>query len=254
MRRPFVAANWKMYKTAHEAIPYIIDFAPRVESFTDIDIVIAPPYLALPALAETITNKQIEIAAQNVHPEPQGAFTGEISLGMLQAFGVTRVIIGHSERRQLFGETDTDVNAKTRAAVAVGLTPIVCVGETLEERKLGRTLDVLDQQVTDGLSGLSTGDIADLVIAYEPVWAIGTGSNATPNQAQDVHRHIRQKLRLEFGNMAASCRIIYGGSVKPDNAASLSAQPDIDGALVGGASLDPISFAKIVADSRPAEL
>ena len=252
MRRPFVAANWKMHKTVQEAVAYAHDFAPRVEAVTDVDIVIAPPFLALPALVEATANSRVGIAAQHVHTAPHGAFTGEVSLGMLQGSGVTLVIIGHSERRQLFGETDAGVNTKTRATIDAGLTPIVCVGETLEEREADRTFDVLDRQVRDGLAGLSAGQVAALVVAYEPVWAIGTGRNATPDQADEAHRHIRRQLVSQFGDSAAACRVIYGGSVKPGNVAELSARPNVDGALVGGASLDPVSFAEIVVGSRPA--
>ncbi len=254
MRRPFVAANWKMHKTVDQAVTYAREFAPRVESFTDIDIAIAPPFLALPAVAEVLAQSRIGVAAQNVHAESSGAFTGEVSLGMLQEAGVTLVIIGHSERRQLFGETDAGVNAKTRATVDAGLTPIVCVGETLEEREAERTFAVIDRQIGDGLSGLSADQVANLVVAYEPVWAIGTGRNATPGQADAVHRHIRAQLASRFGEAAAASRVIYGGSVKPGNVAELGAQPDVDGALVGGASLDPTSFAEIVARSRPAAI
>jgi triosephosphate isomerase len=252
MRRPFVAANWKMHKTVQEAIAYAHDFTPRIEAVPNVDIVIAPPFPALPAVVEATASSRVGVAAQHVHTAPDGAFTGEVSLRMVQAAGVTLVIIGHSERRQLFGETDADVNTKTRATVDAGLTPIVCIGETLEEREANRTFDVLDRQVRDGLAGLSAGQIADLVVAYEPVWAIGTGRNATPVQADEAHRHIRQQLTSQFGDTAAACRIIYGGSVKPGNVAELSARPDVDGALVGGASLDPVSFAAIVASSRPA--
>ena len=252
MRRPFVAANWKMHKTVQEAVGYAHDFAPRVEAITDVDIVIAPPFLALPALVEATASSRVQVAAQHVHTAPHGAFTGEISLEMLQGSGVTLVIIGHSERRQLFGETDAGVNTRTRATIDAGLTPIVCVGESLEEREADRTFDVLDRQVRDGLAGLSAGQVAALVVAYEPVWAIGTGRHATPDQADEAHRHIRQQLASQFGDAAAACRVIYGGSVKPGNVAELSSRPDVDGALVGGASLDPASFAEIVASSRPA--
>ena len=252
MRRPFVAANWKMHKTVQEAVAYAHDFVPHVEAITDVDIVIAPPFLALPALVEATANSRVGVAAQHVHTAPDGAFTGEVSLGMLQGAGVTLVIIGHSERRQLFGETDAGVNTKTRATIDAGLTPIVCVGETLEEREADRTFDVLDRQVRDGLAGLSAGQVAALVVAYEPVWAIGTGRHATPDQADEAHRHIRRQLVSQFGGSAAACRVIYGGSVKPENVAELSARPDVDGALVGGASLDPVSFAEIVAGSRRA--
>ena len=252
MRRPFVAANWKMHKTVREAVDYARSFAPLVEPIPDVDIVIAPPFLALPALVEATTNSRVAVAAQNVHAEPQGAFTGEISLGMLRAAGVTLAIIGHSERRQLFGETDASVNAKTRATVQAGLTPIVCVGETLAEREADRTFEVLDRQVREALAGLSAEEVAALVVAYEPVWAIGTGRHATPDQAGEAHGRIRRQIGSHFSDAAAAaCRVIYGGSVKPDNVGELNAQPEVDGALVGGASLDPASFAAIVASSRP---
>ncbi len=251
MRKPFVAANWKMHKTVQEAVAYAHDFVPRVEAITDVDIVIAPSFLALPALVEATVNSRVGVAAQHVHTEPHGAFTGEVSLGMLQGSGVTLVIIGHSERRQLCGETDAGVNTRARATIDAGLTPIVCVGETLEEREADQTFDVLERQVRDGLAGLSAGQVAALVVAYEPLWAIGTGRHATPDQADEVHRHIRQQLAKQFGDAAAACRVIYGGSVKPGNVAELTARPDVDGALVGGASLDPTSFAAIVASSRP---
>ena len=241
-----------MHKTVQETVDYAGAFTPLVAGIDDVDIVIAPPFLALPALVEATANSQVGVAAQNVHAEHQGAFTGEVSLGMLRASGVTLVIIGHSERRQLFGETDTGVNAKTRAAVDTGLTPIVCVGETLEEREADRAFDVLDRQVREGLAGLSPEQVGALVVAYEPVWAIGTGRNATPDQTNAAHQHIRTQLASQFGDTAAAaCRVIYGGSVKPANAGELMTQPDVDGALVGGASLDPSSFAAIVASSRP---
>ncbi len=255
-RRPFVAANWKMHKTVGEAAAYAADLVPRVGGVTDVDIVLAPPFPALPALVDALAGLdaggRIAVAAQNVHAEPRGAFTGEVSLPMVQACGATAVIIGHSERRQLFGETDAGVNAKTRAAAAAGLTPIVCVGETLEEREAGRTFDVLDRQIEAGLAGLSPTRAGAAVVAYEPVWAIGTGRVATPDQADAAHRRIRTRLAGHFGGEAAgACRIIYGGSVKPGNAAALMAQPNVDGALVGGAGLDPAAFAEIVAASRP---
>ena len=255
-RRPFVAANWKMHKTGGEAVDYAGDFVPRVRDAGDVDIVLAPPFPALPALVDALAGLgaggRIAVAAQNVHAEPRGAFTGEVSLPMLQACGVTAVIVGHSERRQLFGETDAGVDAKVRAAAAAGLTPIVCVGETLEEREAGRAFDVLDRQIDAGLAGLSREQAGAAVVAYEPVWAIGTGRVATPDQADAAHRRIRARLAARFGDEAAgACRIIYGGSVKPGNAAALMAQPDVDGALVGGASLDPAAFAEILAATRP---
>ena len=259
MRRPFIAANWKMHKTAQEAVAYAEHFLPLVGQLREAttDIVLAPPFLALPALAQALsrgpgsTSPPIGVAAQNVSAEPHGAFTGEISLDMLTAAGATSVILGHSERRQLFGETDAGVRAKTRATLAAGLTPIVCIGETLDDRETNRTLDVLTRQVEQGLDGRSREEIGTLVMAYEPVWAIGTGRVATPEQANAAHRHVRGKLKEQFGtDGAAACRIIYGGSVKPDSIAALMAQPEVDGALVGGASLDPVSFAKIVALSH----
>ena len=255
-RRPFVAANWKMHKTVREAVDYAGELVPRVRDVTDVDIVLAPPFPALPALVDALAGLagggRIAVASQNVHAEPQGAFTGEVSLPMLQASGVTLAIIGHSERRRLFGETDAGVNAKTRAAADAGLTPIVCVGETLEEREADCTFDVLDRQIGQGLAGLSTARASAAVVAYEPVWAIGTGRVASPDQANAAHGRIRARLAAHFGDDAAdACRIIYGGSVKPGNAAALMAQPHVDGALVGGASLDPAAFAEIVAGSRP---
>ena len=255
-RRPFVAANWKMHKTVAEAVDYAGELVPRVRDAAGVDIVLAPPFPALPALVDTLAGLgaggRVAVAAQHVHAETQGAFTGEVSLPMLRACGVTAAIIGHSERRRLFGETDAGVNAKALAAAAAGLTPIVCVGETLEEREAGRTFDVLDRQLEAGLAGLSPEQAGAAVVAYEPVWAIGTGRVATPDQADAAHRRIRARLEAHFGrDTAAACRIIYGGSVKPGNAAALMAQPEVDGALVGGAGLDPAAFAEIVAASRP---
>lgn len=251
MRTPFVAANWKMHKTVGEAVDYARTFLPLVETISDVDVALAPSFLALPALVDATAHSGIGIAAQNVSAEVRGAFTGEVSLGMLQAAGVTLVIIGHSERRQLYGETDSGVNAKTRATLDAGLIPIVCVGETLEEREANRTIEVIDRQIRDGLTGVSKDRIAALILAYEPVWAIGTGRVATPDQAGAVHRHIRGLLASRFGNEAATaCRVIYGGSVKPGNAGDLMAQADVDGALVGGASLDPFDFAAIVTANR----
>ena len=250
MRRPLVAANWKMHKHVQEAVAYARDFPPLISTVPNVDVVLAPPFLAVPAVIETLRNdghNQIRVAAQNVHFEPQGAFTGEVSLNMLQTAGVTHVIVGHSERRQLFLETDDIVNKKTRAAIASGVIPIVCVGETLEDRESNRTFDVLDRQVRSGLAGLSPEQIATTLVAYEPVWAIGTGQVATPGQANEAHRRIRQQLTALFSIPASEeCRIIYGGSVKPGNTAALMEQSDVDGALVGGASLEPTTFAEIV--------
>jgi triosephosphate isomerase len=246
-RAPFLAANWKMFKTVHEAVAYAKEFRQLVKNVDDVEIVIAPPFTALHAVAEASRNSVVGVAGQDVYWEKEGAFTGAISAGMLKEAGAEFAIVGHSERRRLFGDTDDVVNRKTLAAIQASLCPIVCVGETLDEREGGQTMAVLDRQVKAGLDGLSAEQVGDLVIAYEPVWAIGTGRNATPEQAGEAHAHIRERLKQWFGGDAAErCHILYGGSVKPDNVAALAALPDIDGALVGGASLDPHGFAKIV--------
>jgi triosephosphate isomerase len=253
MRKPFVVANWKMYKTVHEAIVFVKEFRSLVKDVSGIEIAVAPPFTAIHAAAEAARNSNLEIAAQDLHWEKEGAFTGEVSAGMLLEAGAEYVIIGHSERRRLFGETDATVNRKIQAALAVELTPIVCIGETLEERERGGTLDVLDRQIRDGLGATAGEQVRSMAIAYEPVWAIGTGRNATPDQAQEAHAHIRSRLRQWFGAHAADdCRVIYGGSVKPDNIRDLAARPDVDGALVGGASLELRSFHQIVVGARSA--
>jgi triosephosphate isomerase len=253
MRTPFIAANWKMYKTVQEAVAFIKEFRSLAKDVHDVEIVVAPPFTALRAVAEAAHGSTIGIAGQNLHWEREGAFTGETSAGMLKEAGAEYVIIGHSERRRLFGDTDQTVNRKLVAALGAQLTPIVCIGETLEERDAGRTLDVLDRQIKQGLDGLSGDQIAASVVAYEPVWAIGTGRNATPAQAGEAHAHIRARLRQWFGGAAADqCHILYGGSVKPDNIRELASLEDVDGALVGGASLDVRSFLEIVTRSRPA--
>ena len=253
MRTPLLAANWKMHKTAPEAVAFVTAFAPRVGAVTDADIVLAPPFTALGAVAEACRNTRIAVAGQNLHWAPEGAFTGEISPGMLADAGATRVILGHSERRQLFGEDDALVARKTRAAIDAGLTPIVCVGETLDQREAGETPAVLARQIEGSLAGVTPAELAALVVAYEPVWAIGTGRTATPDQAQDAHAHIRRCLAGLGGAAAAdACRLLYGGSVKPANAEAIAGQADVDGALVGGASLEPASFAEIVAAARRA--
>lgn len=252
MRTPVLAANWKMHKTAAEAAAFTREFLPLAAGVDDAEIVLAPPFTALAAVAGACRGSNVAVAAQNVHREPRGAFTGEVSLAMVQDAGASHVIVGHSERRRLHGEDDAAVNRKTRAVLAAGLTPIVCIGETLAEREAGETAAVLDRQLDGGLAGLGAGEIGSLVVAYEPVWAIGTGRTATPGQAQEAHAHVRRRLAALAGQAAADrCRLLYGGSVKPENTADLSAQPDIDGALVGGASLDPRSFAEIVARARP---
>jgi triosephosphate isomerase len=253
MRIPFLAANWKMYKTVHDAVVYIKEFRSMVKDVTDAEIVVAPPFTAIHAAAEAARNSPIGIAAQDVYWEREGAFTGEIAAGMIKEAGAEYVIIGHSERRRLFGETDETVNRKTVTALAAELTPIVCIGETLEERERNQTFDILDRQIKAGLDGMTGSQVGSLVIAYEPVWAIGTGRNATPEQAIEAHAHIRGRLRQWFGGEAADqCHVIYGGSVKPDNIRDLMIAHDVDGALVGGASLDVRTFHEIVARSRPA--
>ncbi len=253
MRIPVIAANWKMHKTVEEAIAFTTAFRERVQHITDVEIVIAPPFTAIRAVAELLRDTKISVAGQNFYWEANGAFTGEVSATMLTDAGATHAIVGHSERRQLFGETDTAVTAKVRAAFASGLIPIMCVGETLDEREANQTLTVLDQQVEQGLAEVTAEQATRLIVAYEPVWAIGTGRNATPAQAQKAHAHIRQRLEQAFNRETAGrCRVLYGGSVKPANVRELSAQTDVDGALVGGASLDQVSFAEIVAEGRPA--
>ncbi len=248
MRQPFIAGNWKMFKTVHDAVVHVKELRATVKDISGVDIVVAPPATALHAAAEAARNSNIAIAGQNCHWEREGAFTGEVSAGMVREAGAEYVIVGHSERRALFGDTDDLVNRKVRAAFAADLEPIVCVGESLAQRDARQTLEVVDQQLQRGLDGISSDQVATLVVAYEPVWAIGTGRNATPEQAGEVHAHIRQRLRSWFGAEAAErCRVIYGGSVKPGNIASLLALPDVDGALVGGASLKVADFGLMVA-------
>ena len=251
MRIPFIAANWKMFKTVHEAVVFAKEFRALVKDVTDVEIVVAPPFTALHAVVEAVRNSTVGVSGQNLHWEREGAFTGEISAGMLKEAGAEYVIIGHSERRRLFQETDETVNRKLLSALAAHLTPIVCIGETLEEREGNETMTILDRQIKAGLDGLTGDQVAGLVIASEPVWAIGTGRNATPAQAGEAHAHIRSRLRQWFGAAAADqCHVIYGGSVKPDNIHELILLPDVDGALVGGASLDVRAFGDIVARSR----
>ncbi|MDQ3486986.1 MAG: triose-phosphate isomerase [Acidobacteriota bacterium] len=251
MRTPFIAANWKMNKTVHEAVVFVKELRSLVKDAGGVEIVVAPPFTAVHAAAEAARNSPIAVAVQDVHWERQGAFTGEVSASMAKEAGAEFAIVGHSERRQLFQETDETVNRKTLAVLGAGLFPIVCVGETLEEREANSTLDVLDRQIKKGLDGLTGDQVASLVVAYEPVWAIGTGRNATPQQAGEVHAHIRSRLRSWFGGHAADlCHVIYGGSVKPDNVHELMLLPDVDGALVGGASLDIRAFSEILARSR----
>jgi triosephosphate isomerase len=242
MRIPVIAANWKMYKTNAETRQFITDFEPLVKDVRDVEIILAPPFTSLSVAAKQITLPSIKLSAQNVFYEKQGAFTGEISPQMVKDCGCYHVITGHSERRQYFSESDAVINRKIRAAQEAGLVVIFCVGETLVEREAGKTLEVISRQVRAGLGDTDPGR---LIIAYEPVWAIGTGKNATPEQAQEVHGNIRNLLK-KLGSNAEDVRILYGGSVKPDNIGVLMQKDDIDGALVGGASLDPVSFSKIV--------
>jgi triosephosphate isomerase (TIM) len=247
MRKKLIAANWKMYKTPHQTDEFFHHFLPHVAGHTRDEIVVCPPFLDLPAALEAAKGSNVAIGAQNVHWKEEGAFTGETSVGQLLAIGVEHVIIGHSERRQYFGETDDTVNLRLKMALEAGLTPICCVGEVLEEREAGATEDVLRRQCVRAFHAISAKKAAKLVVAYEPVWAIGTGKTATPQIAADAHSVIRKEATEVFGEeFAAKLRILYGGSVKPDNAATLMAQEEIDGALVGGASLDPKSFAAIV--------
>ncbi len=249
MRRPVVAGNWKMYKTTAEAV--LLARALGAAAGGAAQVLVAPPFTVLGAVAEALRGSQVALAAQNMHAENEGAFTGEVSPVMLRDVGCSHVILGHSERRQHFGETDEGVGRKALAACAHGLTPIVCVGETLGERESNRTTEVVERQLERALRGLSPEQAASALIAYEPVWAIGTGRNATPQQAQEVHAFVRRRVSASHGEAVASAvRILYGGSVKADNAALLMAEQDVDGALVGGASLVAESFLKIVEAAR----
>ena len=243
-RTPYLAANWKMHKTVAEAAEYVDALLPRIAA-TPHDVVLCPPYLALSEVVDRSRGSAVKVAAQNMHEEDTGAFTGEVSAPMLAAIDVDAVVLGHSERRQHFAETDEALARKVPAALAVGLQPILCVGESEEARDGGQTEAVLERQLQVDLARVGGGDLARIVIAYEPIWAIGTGRTATPEQAQEAIAFIRDTLRIH-GAAADSVRILYGGSVKPGNAAELMAQPDIDGALVGGAALDPDDFAAIV--------
>lgn len=236
-----------MFTVIDEAKALVQDLKGRVQNVTNVEIVVCPPFISLQAVKDVLAGSKLGLGAQNVFWEKNGAFTGEVSAPMLKSVGCAYVIIGHSERRTYFGETDSTVNKRIFAALTEGLKPIVCVGETLEEREAGKTFDVIKRQITGGLANLSTEQMAPVVIAYEPVWAIGTGKTATPAQAQEVHAFIRQLLKELFGQATADAtRLQYGGSVKPENAAELMSQPDIDGALVGGASLKAETFEKII--------
>lgn len=251
-RKPVIAGNWKMYKTAAEAVALVKALQQELAGDPPCEVVVCPPFTALPAVAAVLAGTSIQLGAQNVHWEKEGAFTGEIAAPMLTEHGVRYVVVGHSERRQYFGETNATVNRRAKAALGGGLCPIVCVGETWAHRQEGQTSHIVSDQLTAGLAGFSRSDMLRTVIAYEPVWAIGTGQTATPAQAQEVHALIRSLLGQMFdAAVAAQVRIQYGGSVKAANAADLLRQPDIDGALVGGASLDAKGFAAIVRAAKP---
>jgi triosephosphate isomerase len=244
---PFIAGNWKMNKTVEESIDLVRQLKASISNIEGVEVAVAPPFTALDAVSDELRGSSIRLAAQNVFYEEKGAFTGEVSPIMLKEIGCQYVIIGHSERRQFFGETDETVNRKIKAALAQGLKPIFCIGETLKEREERKTFSVIERQVEGGLKGLGENEMKNIVIAYEPVWAIGTGKTATPEQAEEVHRFIRERLeKLYSREIAEGVRIQYGGSVTPENVKGLMSQRNIDGALVGGASLKRESFSKIV--------
>ncbi len=248
-RKLIIAGNWKMNKTVAESVALVADLKVELAKVKEVDLVVCPPFTALKPVSDAITNTNIKLGAQNLHWENFGAFTGEICAAMLRDVYCTYVILGHSERRQFFGETDETVNRRLKAALAARLRPIVCIGETLQERESGKTNAVLEKQLRGSLANLTNEEINDCILAYEPVWAIGTGKNATPEQAQETHAFIRGVLGKLFGDTATKVRVQYGGSVKPGNAKELMTQPDIDGALVGGASLQARSFIDIVNNS-----
>ena len=250
MRTPIIAGNWKLNNTISEAVDLTTEIKRLVADTTNVEIIVAPAFTALAAVYEVIQESNICLAAQDIYWENSGAFTGEISPTMLKDVGCDYVIIGHSERRQFFAETNESVNLKTKAALTTDLKPIICVGEQLDDREAGNTEKIIEDHVTGGIKDLSADQMLSCVIAYEPVWAIGTGKTATPKQAQEVHAYIRQLISEAYTDeIANQVRIQYGGSVKPDNAAELMSQPDVDGALVGGASLQADSFAQIVKSS-----
>jgi triosephosphate isomerase len=248
MRKPVIAGNWKMYKTVADSVSTALALKPLVANANHCEVVIAPVFTALKNVADRLEGSNIKVSAQNCATEKaEGAFTGEVAAFMIKDAGCSHVIVGHSERRQYYSETDQIVSRKCQAALEAGLIAVVCVGETLEQRDQGKALDVVKAQLTGSLSGLTASDLDRIIVAYEPVWAIGTGRTASPEQAQEMHAFIRRVFAESYSNQAADeLRVLYGGSVKPDNIAGLMAQADIDGALVGGASLDAESFAKIV--------
>jgi triosephosphate isomerase len=247
MRTPVIVGNWKMNKTIQEAVDFVVELNAQIGEVSNVEVAVAPPFTALSAVSRELQGTSIDLCAQDVHWEKEGAFTGEVSVSMLRDVGCQHVIVGHSERRQYFGENDAKVSKKVRAVLGEGLKPIVCVGESLDQRERGEALSVVAAQIRGSLAGLSQQDVESLIIAYEPVWAIGTGRTATPDQAEEMHGEIRAILRGIFGGRTAEqLRIQYGGSVKPENIKDLMIQPDIDGALVGGASLEVHSFGRIV--------
>ncbi len=255
MRVPLIAGNWKMFKTSSEAVALVEDLIPLVSGIEDVEIAVCPPFTALAGVGSLLKseNSRIRLGAQNMHWEEEGAYTGEISPIMLGEFDLDYAIIGHSERRGYFGEDDEIVNKKLKSAIAHRLSPIMCVGESLEQKEDGKTQEVVQRQIFQGLKELSTNDVKSLVVAYEPIWAIGTGKSATGQDANDVIRHIRALLGSQFGQeLAKTTRILYGGSVKPANIAEFMTEPDIDGALVGGASLQAEDFAQIVQHTKSA--
>jgi triosephosphate isomerase (TIM) len=248
MRKPVIAGNWKMYKLLGEAVNTALELKPLVANANHCEVIIAPVFTAIKTVADRLEGSNIRVAAQNCAAQNDfGAHTGEVAPTMLKDAGCSHVIVGHSERRQFYGDTDETVNKKAKAALDAGLTPIVCVGESLQEREAGNAENVVKGQLIKGLEGLTVADMERIIIAYEPVWAIGTGKTATPEQAQDMHASVRETVAGSHGGeIAAKVRILYGGSVKPDNIATLMSQPDVDGALVGGASLEAVSFSQIV--------
>ncbi len=246
-RKPIIAGNWKLNKTIKEAIELVTLLKRRIGDLQNVEVVVCPPYTALAEVSEILLESDIRLGAQDLYWEEKGAFTGEVSASLIKDAGAQYVIVGHSERRQLFHETDETINKKTKAALKSHLTPIVCVGETLAEREAEKTFKVIETQLKSGFANLALEEMKSLVIAYEPIWAIGTGKVATPGQAQEVHAFIRKELSKAFGNeVAQNLNILYGGSVKPDNISNLMGEGDIDGALVGGASLDADQFSEIV--------
>ncbi len=247
VRKSLIAANWKMHKSISEAVSFVEELQDRIGHYDDREVLIVPPFTALHAVREKLKRKEFYLGAQNCNWEERGAFTGEISVPMLKDVGCTYVLVGHSERRNIFGETDSVINKKLISVLKAGLRPVLCVGELLEEREAGKTFDVVESQIIRGLAGVDEREVSKVVIAYEPVWAIGTGRTASPSQAQEVHKFIREKMEQKYNkDIAKELRILYGGSVKPENVDDLMKEEDIDGLLVGGASLKVDSFKRII--------